>query len=70
MAGKAKGDAKHIYFAEILELSTTKVVEQRVSFHPNQYKRLASIHGEENIICRRMDLNTGEWEDYPPQNTE
>lgn len=70
MTNKGNLRSTHIYYTEVYELSSTKLAERRVSLHPNQYRRLLSIHGDENVVCRRMNLNTGEWEDYPLQDTE
>lgn len=60
----------HIYYTEVYEISTTRVIDQRVSCHPNQYQQLVNRYGDENVVCRRMDLGTGEWSDYPGPDKE
>lgn len=71
---------KFLYYTEVRD-DNGYLLDQRVSFSPNQYvqlKKLHEVHDEpdmrrsyskkpvgERVHCRRMDLVTGEWRPYP-----
>lgn len=66
---------KYIYLTELTK--DGEFQEFRVNFHPQQYNQLVNTYSKfsnaragYSVSCKRLDLETNEWERYPRPDTD
>lgn len=64
MTNRVYKNKNYIYYTKLFNMDF-RLVDERLSFSPNSYHALKSRYGEEYVECKRMDMRTGLWDDFP-----